>query len=153
MERLADGLQGFFEFVAEEQGGAEHGDGVRNGLCQVDCNGLVRQEGGQEVDEGDEQDELPKHRQKDRCLGIAHGDEGHLAGDLHPHQAHGSGVDAQDHLGVVDNSGIAGEQGGVDLGEQLNGAPQHHSVDAGAEQEQLEGFSHPCPVSGTKVVA
>ena len=66
MERLADGLQGFFEFVAEEQGGAEHGDGVRDGLCQVDCNGLVRQEGGQEVDEGDEQDELPKHRQKDR---------------------------------------------------------------------------------------
>ena len=87
--------QGFAELDGKQDGGAGHGDGIRHRLGGVDCHGLICQQPGHQIDQGQQQDELPQHCHNDGAAGGANGNEGHLTGDLDTKEEQRPAIDPQ----------------------------------------------------------
>ena len=79
----------------KQDGGAGHGDGVRHRLGGVNRHGLIRQQPGHQIDQGQQQDELPQHCHNDGAAGGADGNEGHLAGKLDSEEEHRTTIDPE----------------------------------------------------------
>ena len=62
------------ELAAEEHGGGADSQEVRHWLRQKHSEGLVGKEERQNIDQGDQQNDLPQDGQKQGGLGIAQGD-------------------------------------------------------------------------------
>ena len=146
-------LQGLFELHREQDGGERHRQHVSHGLRKIDgCCG-VRQEAGQDVDQGDQQHELPQHRYNDGADSVSGGDQSHLAGDLDAEQAQPTAVDAQRPGGEGQQGRVGGEQTGEHPGAQHHEGPQRHGVDEAGAQQQTEALPDAVCVPGAVVVA
>ena len=148
-----DGAEGFAELEYEEDGGEGHGDDIRDGLGEVDAQGGVFDEMGDDVDEGQEQDELPYHRHDDRGGGVAQGDEGHLAGDLDTEDAQYAAVDAQRRGGKINQRRVRCEYACENAREQHDSSPDDKGIGKTSDQQKPEGFLDPLCVFGTEVKA
>ena len=108
---------------------------------------------GENINKGDQQDDLAQHRQEQRGLGVAQGDEGLLAGDLDAEDAGGTHIDPQRPDGVIHQLGAVVENQNEHPGEQLHQDPQSHGVDHAGPQQAPEGIPHPLGIVGAEVVA
>ena len=108
---------------------------------------------GQQIDQRQQQHELPQHRHDDGAGGVADGHKGHLAGDLDAHQEQGPAVDPQHPGGEGHQLRVGSEDPGKDPGEQLDAAPQHQGVAQAYLQQQPEGLAHPLGVARPVVIA
>ena len=70
------------ELYCKQGNGRGNGQRIRHRLSQEDCKYLVFEEVRQYKDQRDQQDNLTKNRQEQRSLGISHGKESLLAGNL-----------------------------------------------------------------------
>ena len=108
---------------------------------------------GQQIDQRQQQHELPQHRHDDGAGGVADGHKGHLAGDLDAHQEQGPAVDPQHPGGEGHQLRLRRENPGEGPGEQLDAGPQHQGVPQADLQQQTEGLAHPPGAAGTEVIA
>ena len=145
--------EGLAELEAEQEHRACDGDGIGHGLRQEHGPGLVRQQVGQQIDQRQQQHELPQHRHHDGAGGVADGHEGHLAGDLDAHQEQGPAVDPQHPGGEGHQLRLRRENPGEGSGEQLDAGPQHQGVAQADLQQQTEGLAYPPGAAGAEVIA
>ena len=72
-----------------------HGEDVRDRLCGVNTDGAVADDMRHNINEGQEQNELPHHRNYDRRGRVSERNEGHLARDLDAEQDHSAKINAE----------------------------------------------------------
>ena len=137
----------------KQDGSAGHGDGIRHRLSGVNCHGLIRQQPGHQVDQGQQQDELPQHCHNDGAAGGANGNEGHLTGDLDAKEEQRPAIDPQGGHRKGHQRRVGGEDPGKRAGAQLDHRPQRHGIAQAHLQQQPEGLPHPLGVPGAVIVA
>ena len=108
---------------------------------------------GQQIDQGQQQNEFTQYGHKDGTGRVADGDKGHLTGDLQPKQEQGAAVKAQGAGREGDQFRVRREHAGEQLGEEHDRRPQQGGVDQADDQQQAEAGPHPLAVPGPVVVA
>jgi len=137
----------------KQDGGAGHGDGVRHRLGGVDCHGLICQQPGHQIDQGQQQDELPQHCHNDGAAGGANGNEGHLTGDLDTKEEQRPAIDPQGGHRKGHQRRVRGENPGKRAGAQLDHHPQRHGIAQTHLQQQPEGLPHPLGIPCAVIIA
>ena len=126
---------------------------IRYRFRQKHGNDFVDKEVGQNINQGDQQNDLPQGRQEQGGLGIAQGNKRLLAGDLNAENAGGSHVDPQGLGGVCHQLWVVVEDQHESPGEQLHRRPQHQGIGETGSQQRFESIPDPLGIPGAEVVA
>ena len=137
----------------KQDGGAGHGDGIRHRLGGVNRHGLIRQQPGHQIDQGQQQDEFPQHCHNDGAAGGTNGNEGHLTGDLDTKEEQRPAIDPQGGHRKGHQRHVRGEDPGKRSGAQLDHRPQRHRIAQTHLQQQPEGLPHPLGIPCAVIVA
>ena len=147
------GLHQLSEEPEEHEGGDGGSEEVCHGLCQEDCEGLVREEIRQQEDQGDQQDDLAQQRHDQADLRLTQRHEGLLAADL---EAHGkaAGQEDPDRPGrIAHQGGIVGEDPGEEIGAAHQDHPEHRGIGHAHAELAEEGLPNPAELLCAVVIA
>ena len=108
---------------------------------------------GEEIDQGNQQNDFPQDSQKERSFGVAQCHKGLLAGNLHAENSGSRHIDPQCPGGILHQLRAAVEHQNKHAREQLHQSPQKQRVCYAGPQQTAKGRPHSLRIPGPVVIA
>ena len=141
------------KYDGEKDSGTCDGEKIGDRFGGEDRDGLILHNRRHDINEGQQEEELPYDGHGDRGLGITDGHEGHLTRQLDAEDGRAGHIDPEGVCGVIDQVLLGCEHSGKSLRKKLHEREEQDGIGEADEKKLAEGQADALQIACAVIVA